>query len=308
MGHDRATEGLLMRALLVLPLLAVACATPRLDDPPLTMEMVVVGLRPDERAELRERVCAMEGVSDCQMLEEPTPAPTGKKKGKKRESTAPPPPSPEARYTFSYRGSLGHLRYLIQQLPHPGLEAQRAEVQLGYRGFDNKAPSIEVLEPAADHISSEPTATIVVRVPDVDTAAVDIGEEDGVPEGDRYRATVTELPEGESKLTIKATDHAGNVGEVTLKLVVDTTPPELEVEVQILAYDKAIVRGKVKDAVKLTIDGREVPVDLFGSFQKEVAVDPDVSYTEIVAVDERNNARKIKRSVKIASPLSADSK
>lgn len=297
-----------MRALLALPLLVAACATPRLDDPPLAMEMVVVGLRPDERVELRDQLCAIEGVADCKMVEEAAPAPTGKKKGKRKEGDAPPPPSREARYTFQFRGSLGHLRWRIQQLPHPGLEAQSAEVQLGYRGFDNKAPSIEVLEPAPDRVFSEPAATVVVRVPDVDTAAVEIGEEDGTAEGDRYRATVRELPEGESSLTIKATDHAGNAAEVTLKLVVDTTPPELEVEVQVLSYDKAVVRGKVKDAAKLTIDGREVPIDLFGSFQKEVSVDPDVSYTEVIAVDERGNARKIKRSVKIASPLGPDSK
>lgn len=297
-----------MRASWSLLLLTVACATPRLDDPPLAMEMVVVGLRPDERAELRDRLCAMEGVSDCKLVEEPPPSAPARKKGKKRDSDAPPPPSREARYTFHYRGSLGNLRWRIQQLPHPGLEAQRAEVQLGYRGFDNKAPSIEILEPAAEQVFSVPEATVVVRVPDVDTAAVEIGDEDGAQDGDRYRATLKELPEGESSVTIKATDHAGNAAEVPLKLVVDTTPPELTVEVEVPAYDKAVVRGKVKDAAKLTIDGRDVPIDLFGNFQKEIAVDPDVSYVEVVAVDARGNARKIKRSVKIASPLSADSK
>lgn len=297
-----------MRSLLALPLLLAACATPRLDDPPLTMELLVVGLRPDERVELRDRVCAMEGVGDCRLVEDAPPPASGKKKGKKGEGDAPSPPSREARYTFQYRGSLGHLRWQIQQLPHPGLEAQRAEVQLSYRGFDNKAPSIEVLEPTADLVLSEPSATIVVKVPDVDTAAVEIGEEDGSQDGERYSATLRELPEGESNVTVKATDHAGNAAEVILKLVVDTTPPAMEVEVQVLSYDKAVVRGKVKDAVKLTIDAREVPIDMFGSFQKEVAVDPDVSYTEVIAVDERGNARKIKRSVKIASPMSSDSK
>lgn len=301
-----------MRAPLLVAMLLAACATPRLDDPPLAMEMVVVGLRPDERAELKDRLCAMDGVTDCQLVEETAPPPSAKKKKQKRRddepAAPPPPPSREARLVFSYRGSLGTLRWHIQQLPHPGLEAQRAEVRLSYRGFDNKAPSVEVLEPAADVVLSTPQVTVLVRVPDVDTAAVEIGDEDGAQDGDRYRATVRELPEGESTITVKATDRAGNAAEVSIKLVVDTTPPELELEVQVPSYDKALVRGKVKDAAKVTIDGREVPIDMFGSFQKDIAVDPDTSYIEVIAVDAYGNARKIRRSAKVASPMSADSK
>ncbi|MBI1945299.1 MAG: hypothetical protein HYS27_06370 [Deltaproteobacteria bacterium] len=298
-------------ALMAAPLVASACATARLDDPPLALELVVVGLRPDERAELRERLCAVEGVSDCKMVEEAPPTSTPskkKKKGKDDEPPPPPPPSREARYTFGYRGSLGELRWHIRELPHPGLEAQRAEVRLSYRGFDNKAPSIEVLEPAPNTVVTEPVVNVTVRIPDVDTAAVDIGEEDGKKDGDYYRAAVRELPEGESTITVKATDKAGNAATADITVTLDTTPPELEVEVQVPSYDKAVVRGKVKDAMKLTIDGREVPVDMFGNFQKEVAVDPDTSYTEVIAVDAHANVRKIRRSAKIASPLSADSK
>lgn len=298
-----------MRQWAAIALCAAGCATPRLDDPPLSMEVVVVGLRPDERAELRDRLCAIEGVTDCKVVEDPVSTPPSKKKKKREgEPEAPPPPSREALYTFGYRGSLGNLRWRIQQLPHPGLEAQRTEVRLSYRGFDNKAPTIEVLEPAPGTVVVEPAVNVVVRVPDVDTAEVDIGEQDGAKEGDYYRAAVRELPEGDSTIVVKATDHAGNAAEVTITVTLDTTPPELQVEVEVPAYDKAIVRGKVKDAAKLTIDGRDVAIDMFGNFQKDVAVDPDTSYTEVIAIDERGNARKIRRSVKIASPMSADTK
>ncbi len=298
-----------MRPWAAIALFAAGCATPRLDDPPLSMEVVVVGMRPDERAELRDRLCAIEGVTDCKIVEDPVSTPPSKKKKKREgEPEAPPPPSREASYTFGYRGSLGNLRWRIQQLPHPGLEAQRAEERRAHRGFDNKAPTIEVLEPAPGTVVVEPAVNVVVRVPDVDTAEVDIGEQDGAKEGDYYRAAVRELPEGDSTIVVKATDHASNAAEVTITVTLDTTPPELQVEVEVPAYDKAIVRGKVTDAAKLTIDGRDVAIDMFGNFQKDVAVDPDTSYTEVIAIDERGNARKIRRSVKIASPMSADTK
>jgi hypothetical protein len=290
----------------LLVVIGAACVTPRLDDPPLAMEIVVTGLREDERIELRDRVCALEGVSECLLVEPPPPPP---KKGRKKDAAPPPPPSPEARITFSFRGSLGNLRWRIQQLPHPGLEPSRADVRLSYRGFDNKAPSIEIVEPVPGFTTSQKSVKVVVRVPDVDLAHVDIGDEDAVAEGDRLAATVQELREGENPIVVKATDQAGNTREATVLVNVDTTAPELEVEVQILAYDKALVRGKASsDAEKITIDGRDVNRDLFGAFEKEVAVDPDKSMTEIVAVDAHGNARKIRRSVKIASPMSKDSK
>lgn len=293
------------------------CATPRLDDPPLALEIVVTGLRTEERAELKQRVCELDGVSDCLLVEQAVAAQEtetasggkGKVKGKRKRDSAPPPPSPEARLTFSYRGSLGSLRYRISQLPHPGLEPTRADVRLGYRGFDNKAPNIELLEPQDGTVIAQKQTWVRVRVPDIDTAAVTIGDEDGVKNGDEYSATVQELHEGENPIVIRATDQAGNAKEATVTVSVDTTAPALEVEVVILNYDKALVKGKVAgDVEKLIIDGRDVPRDLFGTFEKEIAVDPDKSMAEIVAADAFGNAKKIRRSVKVASPMSDASK
>lgn len=306
---------LLVAAGVASALAMIGCATPRLDDPPLAVEIVVTGLRIDERAELKERVCEVDGVSDCLLVETAVAAQQseegagGKRKSKRKKDAAPPPPSQEARLTFSFRGSLGSLRYRISQLPHPGLEPARADVRLGYRGFDNKPPSIELLEPQDGVVIATKQTWVRVRVPDVDTAAVTIGEEDGVKNGDEFSATVQELHEGGNPIVIRATDQAGNPKEATVNIVVDTTAPALEVEVVILNYDKALVKGKVAgDVEKLTIDGRDVARDLFGTFEKEVAVDPDKSMVEIIAADNFGNAKKIKRSVKVASPMSDASK
>lgn len=291
----------------VLVIVTSSCATPRLDDPPLAVEIVVTGLRQDERAELKDRVCAVQGVTECLLVTPPATSTNDKKKGAKKKE-APPPPSPEARITFSYRGSLGSLRYQISQLPHPGLEALRADVRLGYRGFDNKAPTIELVDPQDHAVIAEKSVKVTAKVPDVDTAAVDIGDVDGQRAGELFSATVESLHEGDNAIVIKATDQAGNARELTLTVNVDTTPPDLQVEVQILSYDKAVVKGKVSsDASKVTVDGKEVSRDLFGAFEKEVAVDPDKSFVEIIAIDEHKNAKKLKRSVKIASPMSDQS-
>ncbi len=294
-------------------LAAAGCATPHLDDPPMAVEMQVTGLRPDERAELKQRVCAIDGVTQCQLVDVPAPEPPEtpargrrhKPKRPRKEAV----PSPEAKITFGYRGALGLLRYRIAELPHPGLEALKADVQLGYRGFDNKAPSIEVQEPKDGVVIAKKQVHVVVKVPDVDTATVDIGDEEGERAGELFSAEIGYLQEGDNEILIKAVDQAGNAREQTLQVIVDTTPPELQVEVDILSYDKAVVKGKVSgDAATITVDGREVKRDLFGGFEQDVAVDPDKTMCEVVAVDDHGNSVTIKRSVKIASPMSADSK
>lgn len=295
-----------MRAFVLLLLLfGSGCFTFRLDDPALAVTIRVTGLRQDERVDLRDRVCALDGVTDCKLVDNAAAA--AKTKGKK-EQAAPVAPSKEALLSFTYRGSLGNLRYRISQLPHPGLEALKADVELGYRGFDNKAPKIEI-DPSNREPIADKSVRIAVHIPDVDLATVEIGDHNAERSGENHVATINDLKEGENKIVVKATDQAGNAREETILVLVDTTPPEVQVAVEILAYDKALVRGKVSsDAVTITIDGREAKPDLFGSFQREVAVDPDKSLVEVVVTDALGNERRIKRSAKVASPMGDQSK
>ena len=76
----------------------------------------------------------------------------------------------------------------------------------------------------------------------------------------------------------------------------------------VLAYDKALVRGRVKDAVAVTVDGRAVELDIFGAFEAPLTVDPDKAFVDVIATDALGNPTRIKRSVKIASPMSAESR
>jgi hypothetical protein len=283
----------------LLTALLASCAHPRLDDPPLDVTLVVTGLRQDERTLLRDQVCSVDGATQCQLVDDAPPA--GKKR---RKGDAPPPPSREAKIRLTYQGSLGELRYKIKALPHPGLEAQIAQVTLGYRGFDNLAPTINVEGPKDGLQIADKRVGVVVVVPDPDVAQVIIAGNEALPQsGGRYAADA-DLQEGDNPIAIKATDSAGNVRESILHVVVDTTPPALEVQVDVLAYDKAVVTGRVKDAAKVTIDGREVEIDLFGGFKRDISVDPDKAMVDVIAVDALGNQRKIRRSVKIPSAMS----
>lgn len=266
---------------------ATSCATTpwaRVDDPPLSVTISVVGLKPDERALLREQVCALPDVKDCALTE---------KKG-------------EARLSFSYRGSLGALRHRIASLPHPGLEPKSADASLAYRGFDNKAPSIEVVAPLADEVVAARSAVVAVVVSDPDTARVTIGGGEAKrQEGGRYAATVP-LQEGDNDVAIEAQDDAGNEARATARVVVDTMPPELVVEIAPQGFDAATVKGKAQGHVRLLVDGKEVATDLFGAFSVDVRVDPDKRTVVVEALDAHGNAKTIRRSLSQPSGPSSD--
>lgn len=281
----------------------VGCAHARLDTPPLQLTIVVTGLREDERVLLKDQVCKLEGVKDCALVVDAPPPDSGKKKKR-----AAPPPSPEAKIALTYQGSLGELRHKIASLPHPGLEAQAASVTLGYRGFDNLAPTITVEGPKDGLVLADKMVAVSVVVPEPDIAEVEIAGNEALPQsGGRYSGDA-ELKDGDNAIVIKATDAAGNAREAVVHVFVDTVPPQLEVEVKILAYDKAVVSGKVKDAEKVLVDGKPIDIDMFGGFTREVRVDPDKSMLEIVATDQFGNTTKIRRSAKIASPMGSETK
>lgn len=343
--RDRVYRGGMRPLLVVFASLAAltggGCATARVDDPPLAVTLSVTGLRDDERALLRDQVCALPEVRDCSLVDvepppapEPKSAPPKKKREKKRskkrgktvrtdavtvesgadvtismgenEADAPRPPTQEARVLFTYRGSLGELRHHIASLPHPGLEARAAQVTLTYRGFDNLAPTVTITEPADGLLLNEKKILVRATVPDVDIATVDIDGENVAPSPPGSYEAEPELLEGENQILVRATDRAGNATEARVTVVVDTTPPAMEVEVVVLGGDQTVVKGNVKDAESVTIDGKPVDVDFFGRFERQFATDPDTTNVVVVAKDALGNEKKITRSAKQASPMSSD--
>lgn len=256
----------------------VGCAHGRVLDPPLAMELSASGLKEAERDLLRDQLCAFEGVSECAMEH-------------KRGTTT---------VRFSYRGSLGGLRYQIAQLPHPGLEPKAAAAHLEYAGFDNLAPTITALDPVGDKVLNYKRVTFRVDVPDDDTSEVLIGEQKAA-RADGVWQRVLELQEGENRVRVLAKDDVGNERELFLPVVIDTTPPSFEVTVSAQPNDLSLVEGSVESGATLAVDGRPVDVDLFGKFRVEVRRDPDKRSVTIVATDEHGNEARQRRSLKDGS-------
>lgn len=264
-------------------LFASGCATtPRLDDPPLAMQMHVTGLKEAEQELLEEQLCAVEGVSDC------------KREHDKGKTTI----------SYTYRGSLGSLRHQVSIFPHPGLEVKAASAVLEYEGFDNLAPKIEPLEPDPEAVLTSKDVTFAVRVPDKDVAEVTIGGEKADQDGEEFIKTL-QLAEGTVEVPVIAKDGDGNETERYMKATVDTMPPDLEFTLAAKedAEDVYIVSGKLEAGAKLKVGNKEVSVDLFGNWSAEVRWDPDQRTVTITATDAHGNEVTQRRELKTGKVL-----
>jgi hypothetical protein len=259
-----------------------ASTAERLDDPPLKMDLSATGLKEDEQKLLEDQLCAVEGVSGCELTHD---------KGK-------------TTIAFSYRGSLGALRHHISKFPHPGLEVIEARATLDYSGFDNLAPQLEALEPNPEDVLTYKSVTFAVRVPDKDVKTVTFAGEKGNQDGEEWIKTL-DLADGVTDVPVVAVDGDGNERELYMQATVDTLPPELIVtlEPKADAEDTFVISGKVEAGATIKVDGRDVPVDLFGNWSVEARWDPDKRVATIVAADEHGNEVEQRRDLKTGNVL-----
>lgn len=194
-------------------------------------------------------------------------------------------------FTFEYDGDFEKLRREIEAIEYPGLRRQAIVANLQYVGFDNRSPLVDVISPNTEELLTETSVEFVVEVKDNDVAEVTVNgtaAKEGKPT--IYHATV-DLPEGESEVQIVARDKAENETTKTLKVNVDTTPPELEATV------KVVVEGKVEKGSTVYVDGKEADVNMFGAWRIELVVEQGQKTVEVVAIDQAGNKKVEQRPI-----------
>lgn len=132
---------------------------------------------------------------------------------------------------------------------------------------------------------SEPTSGTVVRSPvdlagtatDVAATEVCVGDRTVAVRGGLWALQLT-LPEGAQTLEIEAVDAAGNrCAPYRLELVVDNTPPVLQLEPLPQETDTAVLEvvGRTESGTRVTIDGEAALVAADGGFRGRVELPAD---------------------------------
>lgn len=239
-------------------------------EPPMAVEVRVTGLRNDEQAALKDSICALGGVVTCEI---------------KNDGRA-------AVYSLQYRGSLHALRSDVARIPHPGLTVKEVKATLHFEGFDNQPPTVAIISPKASTVIS-PDVEVVVEAPEKDIARVEIAGRTATKQRPGIYAAKLKLAEGENTVAVSATDEAGNQATAEVRVVVDTTPPDMTASV------KVVVEGKVERGSAVFVDGQPVAVDLLGGWRVELVVKKGQRTVEIVAIDANGNKKIEQRSIGI---------
>ncbi|MEM1973655.1 MAG: stalk domain-containing protein, partial [Thermoplasmata archaeon] len=165
---------------------------------------------------------------------------------------------------------------------------------------DSTPPKITIIEPTIDYtyksdlvISGITEPTILVSAQTSRTTSNTRGQ---------FNLIVKLVP-GLNTIKVQAIDSAGNIGEVTLNITLDTTPPYLSLDPSITKWMEVFtetfeVKGKVEVGATLTINGMQVTYDSQGNFSYTVILQEGNNSISIVAVDKAGNENSIYLPVK----------
>lgn len=134
-------------------------------------------------------------------------------------------------------------------------------------------------------IASDQTADLELSVND--------GAFEALPSGTSWQQAV-ELQEGTNMIRIAAVNEQGDLTAASVRIIADTTPPDLKIEspgtVHAAADGNVIVRGRTEPGAVVTVDGQPLAVDADGRFEQAVALDGRLSRRiTIAAADEAGN-------------------
>ena len=121
-----------------------------------------------------------------------------------------------------------------------------------------------------------------------------------VGESGAFRVSDINLSEGDNNIYAVAEDMAGNKSQESVRqtIVLDKEPPKLDVDFpennQSFSGDKReiVIKGKTEDSAVITINEREVVVDLDGGFEASYSLADGANSIIIIAKDKAGNQSK----------------
>jgi RHS repeat-associated protein len=166
---------------------------------------------------------------------------------------------------------------------------------------DWTAPVLVISSPLDSTITKLSSMTVSGTIKDSTAVTLTING-NSVPISNGTFTTTVNLAEGTNKITIVATDAAGNTTSISRTVRVDRIAPALVVssplDSVITNLSRVTISGTVKDstAVTLTVNGVNVPINN-GSFTTQIVLTEGKNRFTIVATDAAGNTTTVSRTV-----------
>jgi RHS repeat-associated protein len=162
--------------------------------------------------------------------------------------------------------------------------------------IDLTPPVIAVVSPAAGSVVAHSPVEVVVSVSEAGPiTSVVAGSTQLALAGDGSWHGTVALVEGPNTILVTATDGAGNEGQTSSQVVLDTVPPAITVASPAdgarLTSSSVAVSGTVTDAtaVRLQLNGAPVTVQPGGNFSQTVALSAGANPLTLLATDAAGN-------------------
>jgi hypothetical protein len=185
-------------------------------------------------------------------------------------------------YDVEVRGCECELPDMVARIPSPGFKYQGRQAKFRYAAFDNIAPKLAFVKPAAGAVLREKQVDVIVEVLDQDVVEVTLNGQPMQRNGNRFNLSLP-LKNGANDFAAVAKDASGNLGKGQLRVGHDSTPPEVTAAVTV------IIEGDVEPGSRVYVNGSEVKVDTRGHYEAKVRVKRDQREVEVVAVDPYGN-------------------
>ena len=193
-------------------------------------------------------------------------------------------------YDVDVQGCECEVPAMVARIPSPGFKYQGRQAKFRYAAFDNIAPKVAFLKPAAGTVFKDRQVEVQVEAPDPDVAEVTLNGQPMKRSGSRFSSLVA-LKEGANDLLALAKDASGNEGRAQLRIGLDTTPPDVTAAVTV------VIDGKVDPGTRVYVNGDEAKVDNAGRYEAKVKVKRGQREVEVVAVDQYGNRNQTMRPI-----------
>lgn len=165
---------------------------------------------------------------------------------------------------------------------------------------DSTPPKITILEPQGEYTNKENLIISGITEPGILVACS--GSRTTSNSKGQFTLKV-KLSQGPNTLKVQAIDSAGNTGEVTIRITLDTSPPYLKLDPSLKkwmeVYEPTItIKGEVELGAILTINGQPVNVNPDGTFSYTVTLMEGNNSIHITATDKAGNSTDIYLPIK----------
>jgi hypothetical protein len=166
-------------------------------------------------------------------------------------------------------------------------------------------PLLEITRPLYDYVITNEVDYHIEGITETDVDVTVAGVLVQVDEEGKF-SSIVKLTTGENVIAVAAVDALGNRADRTVRLILDTEPPSLQILFPVDGFlteeTNVSIMGRTDVGANLTIGGVDVPIDDKGLFEHDIDLKLGRQAFNVTATDQAGNEATISLTVERVTP------